>query len=67
MINYPDVQTKAQKELDGVLGSKHSSLPSLEMIKELPYTEATMNEVLRLGSIAPFSGMKTFGYIAYLI
>ncbi|RAH49192.1 cytochrome P450 [Aspergillus brunneoviolaceus CBS 621.78] len=54
-ILHRDKVTKAQQELDAVVGK--SRLPSLDDIAELPYTKAFINEVLRwrpitVGSLA---------------
>ncbi len=42
---HPEIQRKAQEELDRVLGSSH--LPTFEDRKSLPYTDAIYREVLR--------------------
>lgn len=43
MIKYPDVQAKAQAELDSVLGK--SQLPTYADEDSLPYITAVMKEV----------------------
>ncbi|THU95916.1 cytochrome P450 [Dendrothele bispora CBS 962.96] len=45
MILFPDVQTRAQDELDKVVG--RSRLPSFSDAKQLPYIQALVKEVLR--------------------
>lgn len=45
MIMFPDVQKKAQAELDSVIGT--SRLPTMEDRSKLPYIDACMKEVLR--------------------
>ena len=40
---YPEVQTKAQKELDRVVGSDRA--PTWEDLEHLPYIRAVINEV----------------------
>ncbi|XP_046401825.1 methyl farnesoate epoxidase-like [Ischnura elegans] len=50
MVLFPDVQRKVQEELDSKVGKER--LPSLKDKERLPYTEATVQEVLRLSSIA---------------
>jgi cytochrome P450 len=52
MALYPDVQTKAQAELDNVVGD--SRLAVLSDRERLPYVNALISEVLRFGEIAPF-------------
>ncbi|XP_072044019.1 steroid 17-alpha-hydroxylase/17,20 lyase-like isoform X1 [Amphiura filiformis] len=51
MAEYPDIQKKVAMEIDEVVGHERPS--SLEDRGRLPYTEATMMEVLRFSSIAP--------------
>lgn len=51
MTHYPDVQAKAQAEIDAVVG--HERLPGLEDRGRLPYTEALITEVLRWHIIVP--------------
>ncbi|KAI0693296.1 cytochrome P450 [Cerioporus squamosus] len=53
MAIYPDVQKKAQAELDAIVGPNrlpgHSDRPSL------PYISAIVKETLRWGTVLPFS------------
>ncbi|GAB6027576.1 hypothetical protein CHUAL_001815 [Chamberlinius hualienensis] len=49
MVTHPEVQEKIQEELDGVVGSNR--LPSLTDMPRLPYTNATVLEVLRKANI----------------
>jgi len=51
MLHYPDVMTKVQDEIDSVVGQDKS--PVLEDYPNLPYTQATLYEVLRKSSITP--------------
>jgi cytochrome P450 len=51
MMLYPDVQARAQKELDDVVG--HERLPALEDRAQLPYTSAIVKEVLRWAPPTP--------------
>ncbi|XP_072042988.1 cytochrome P450 1A1-like [Amphiura filiformis] len=51
MAEYPDIQKKAAMEIDEVVGHERPS--TLGDRGRLPYTEATMMEVLRFSSIAP--------------
>lgn len=44
MLLYPEVQRKAQDELDSYLGTR---LPVFEDLPNLPYTRAIMLEALR--------------------
>ncbi|KAF9261047.1 cytochrome P450 [Marasmius fiardii PR-910] len=45
---HPEIQQKAQKELDRVVG--HDRLPTTEDEKDLPYIHAIIKEVERLGN-----------------
>ncbi|KAL1140657.1 hypothetical protein AAG570_000587 [Ranatra chinensis] len=51
MLHKPEVALNVQEELDQVVGRKR--LPRLEDRPYLPYTEATILEVLRISSIVP--------------
>lgn len=53
MTKYPEVQIKAQKELDTVLGK--GQLPTFEDLHSLPYLTATIKECLRWEVIVPFA------------
>ncbi|KAF5372098.1 hypothetical protein D9758_005093 [Tetrapyrgos nigripes] len=45
MVLFPDIQTRAQEELDKVVG--RSRVPSFADLKHLPYIHAIVKEVLR--------------------
>ena len=45
MVCYPEVQAKAQEEIDRVLGAGH--LPKFADEPSLPYVAAVVKEVLR--------------------
>ena len=49
MMEYPEIQSRLQKEIDSVVG--RNRLPKVG--DKLPYIEATIMEVQRIGSIAP--------------
>ncbi|EED12796.1 cytochrome P450, putative [Talaromyces stipitatus ATCC 10500] len=51
VISYPEFVTKAQQELDEVIGL--DQLPTLEDEPDLPYVTAVMKESLRWRSIVP--------------
>jgi len=55
MMLYPDVQKKAQAEIDAVIGPDR--LPSLSDLDSLPYTEALVKEVHRWNAVIP-TGMS---------
>ncbi|KAI0260509.1 cytochrome P450 [Gloeopeniophorella convolvens] len=54
MTLYPDVQKKAQAELDSVVGSER--LPTFEDREQLPYINAIVKEILRWGPATPLAG-----------
>ncbi|KAH7374847.1 cytochrome P450 [Plectosphaerella cucumerina] len=51
MILFPDVQKKAQEEIDRVVGADR--LPTTDDRSALPYVEAIVKEVLRWHPVAP--------------
>ena len=51
MVLHPDVQDKAQKELDAVIGRKR--LPTFEDRPSLPYINAIVKELVRWHVVAP--------------
>lgn len=56
MMNYPNVMKKVQEEVDKVIGHGR---PRLDNRRDMPYTEATILESLRLISQSPLSGVRT--------
>jgi hypothetical protein len=53
MARHPDIQLKAQAEIDSVLG--HARLPSFDDRPSLPYITAIAKEVLRWHPVVPMS------------
>lgn len=51
MTIFPDVQRKAQEEIDRVLGSVQ--LPKVTDRKRLPYIDAVVKEVIRWHPVGP--------------
>jgi cytochrome P450 len=51
MTLYPEVQRKAQAEIDRVIGN--SRLPDYSDQYELPYVDAVLKEVLRWHPVTP--------------
>ncbi|KAH8827295.1 cytochrome P450 [Flagelloscypha sp. PMI_526] len=49
---FPGIQTKAQEEVDRVVGK--SRMPTFADRDNLPYVEAVMYEVLRVAAVVPF-------------
>ena len=56
MILYPDIQTKVQQEIDKVIGT--GRMPTMKDRDQMPYTEATLNEIQRRGNIVLFSAPR---------
>ncbi|KAM4548805.1 cytochrome P450 2J4-like [Odontesthes bonariensis] len=53
MIYYPDIQEKVQAEIDAVVGS--SRQPSMTDRENMPYTDAVIHEIQRMGDIIPLN------------
>ncbi|KAG9078224.1 hypothetical protein FS749_009801 [Ceratobasidium sp. UAMH 11750] len=53
MVLFPDVQTKAQQEIDLVIG--HDRLPTAEDQPHLPYVERMVCEIIRWQPPAPLA------------
>ncbi|XP_037973711.2 cytochrome P450 18a1 [Plutella xylostella] len=53
MLRNPDVKRRVQEELDSVVGRER--LPTIEDMPNLPYTETTILETLRMSSIVPLA------------
>ncbi|KAG1855052.1 cytochrome P450 [Suillus tomentosus] len=53
MVSYPDVQKRAQAEIDSVVG--RDRLPTFEDRASLPYIESVLRETLRWQPVAPFA------------
>ncbi|KAK1454817.1 cytochrome P450 [Colletotrichum melonis] len=51
MMVYPDIQKKAQEEIDRVIGSRR--LPTTKDRENLPYIEALVKEIMRWHPIGP--------------
>ncbi|KAG1899853.1 cytochrome P450 [Suillus fuscotomentosus] len=53
MVSYPDVQKRAQAEIDSVVG--RDRLPTFEDRTSLPYIESVLRETLRWQPVGPFA------------
>lgn len=58
MVQNPEVQKRAQQELDTVIG--HGRLPTMDDRSRLPYMEALLLEVLRYHPIGPMGMLNLF-------
>ena len=51
MVQNPEIQLRAQIEIDEVVG--RDRLPNTEDLKDLPFVQAVISEVLRWHPVAP--------------
>jgi hypothetical protein len=63
MLVYPEVQAKAQAEIDRIVGKDR--LPELEDRRDMPYVESVVNECLRWHAVAPM-GQSRFLFRTHL-
>ncbi|KAK2835769.1 hypothetical protein Q5P01_016253 [Channa striata] len=57
MIYYPQIQERVQAEIDAVVGS--SRQPSVTDRENMPYTDAVIHEIQRMGNIIPLNLIRT--------
>jgi cytochrome P450 family 2 subfamily U polypeptide 1 len=60
MILNPDVQNKVRKELNDVVGKE--KFANFDDKQLMPYTEATLLEILRVSSVAPLVIMTNHNF-----
>ena len=58
MLLHPDIQRRAQLEIDTVVGTDR--LPSWDDEPNLPYVSAVMKEVMRVAPSAPIGPVKFY-------
>ena len=61
MMTYPEIQRRAQAQLDAVVGPDR--LPTLNDRSQLPYIDALLKEVLRFTPVTPLgkNNVSLFG------
>ena len=56
MLLYPEVQAKAQAEIDSVIGN--GRLPNFDDRASLPYVDAILRELVRWNPVVPLGKFR---------
>jgi cytochrome P450 len=62
LVIYPEVQRRAQAELDAVVGRER--LPTLDDRPSLPYIDAFCKELMRWQMVTPIGTIRLFPKVA---
>jgi len=65
MLLYPDIQKKAQAELDSVIGRER--LPTFEDRPNLPFIDAVCKEVLRWRPVTPLGAFPKWHLMSWIL